>query len=497
MTKNKLNNNSNTEIADYTADVKMLTQEFKSSLCFDSEVQKWYKYNGTYWKKLSNEDINEIITDYFCENELKFDSTISLRSLNSFISQCLKRLKYRLKVDDSMKIFPFGINFKNGYFVPATKKVLPHTPLRFVTKMVDFLYDPTQSLNKEMVTYILQLCNYDTHNINLLRSLISRCLLPRPELETAYLLHGPFKTEKYTFVKFLLKVLGTNRSVKKTFKELSSLSSIAELENKFLYVFREITKFRELEAEWLERITGRESFRIKFTQTTKNVTPEGVLLMTSNYSPDDLFSVSHTILDRVYLIHFHKVVKNSDENLLEKLLDNGNRLIYWSISMPNDHLEKLEKVDDINVILAAETNIVVDWIIKTFSIDRDGYILKKDLFPNFLEYLKKVKHNYKYAKTNFYSNFYETCNKIFGIKMSDSRKKVTDKTIQTTPRVVVGLKFKENGDPSLETKLKEARFYQNPFEGAILEEDAIVYLNDFDFEEKKTFEQKKIKRTKS
>lgn len=48
MTKNKLNNNSNTEIADYTADVKMLTQEFKSSLCFDSEVQKWYKYNGTY-----------------------------------------------------------------------------------------------------------------------------------------------------------------------------------------------------------------------------------------------------------------------------------------------------------------------------------------------------------------------------------------------------------------------------------------------------------------
>lgn len=139
---------------------------------------------------------------------------------NKVMSEILSQFKYLTYVET--KEFDANIdiiNMKNGLYNWRTGEFFPHTPTYLSRIQIPVAYDPnaTCEILDEMIRDILQPQDY----IKILE-LIAYCYYRRYDIQKAFILYGPRRTGKSTFLSMLGNMIGDDNFSSVSFNDIGN-----------------------------------------------------------------------------------------------------------------------------------------------------------------------------------------------------------------------------------------------------------------------------------
>lgn len=204
------NNESNSVAAEVVLhDKKVLCSLLKDrQTAYHKPEKRWYSFTGSFWKAATTDDISNLAENIVLENAPLFRSRINSTNFQSIAKRYLTRAANQLTVTPEMKDFPPGLAFLNGYLEFASNKVVPHSPDRFVTTLLDIEYSAEESLNVLSIQFLCECVNCHSDSLFFLRSLLRRSMCPDPSLQTGYYIYGGPNSGKSTFINLLSLICG-------------------------------------------------------------------------------------------------------------------------------------------------------------------------------------------------------------------------------------------------------------------------------------------------
>ena len=223
---------------------------------------------------------------------------------NKVMSEILSQFKYLTYVET--KEFDANIdiiNMKNGLYNWRTDEFFPHTPTYLSRIQIPVAYDPnaTCEILDEMIRDILQPQDY----IKILE-LIAYCYYRRYDIQKAFILYGPRRTGKSTFLSMLGNMIGDDNFSSVSFNDIGNPNKkflVAELYGKM------VNMCGELDSGAIEKVS-----------TFNN--------LTSNY---DNIQVEKKYKDPFKFVNFAKLVWAT--NSLAKVFEKSNNGFYRRVEL--------------------------------------------------------------------------------------------------------------------------------------------------------------------
>jgi phage/plasmid-associated DNA primase len=170
----------------------VMKQKYGHELFFFPLSNSWYRWNGTFWKKLELVEMQKLLMA-----EIERIDPASQRA--SLFSDTL----FLLSVDLARPVQdpPEGlINFKNGVYCTRTRMLSPHSPEYNFMYVIDCDYNAEAYPDHTLQSFLMSLVCEDRWALELLRGGIRRAIDPSIQLQTGFWIWGPPGTGKSSFI---------------------------------------------------------------------------------------------------------------------------------------------------------------------------------------------------------------------------------------------------------------------------------------------------------
>lgn len=105
----------------------MMLGTFVGKFAFDYEINEWYEFVETHWKKVDRHVVTRDMCRYILTNPNEFLRKIASSSLSPFIEENVKLVAMNLFVEESWRHSSPRLDFQNGYFDFTSHTLLPHS----------------------------------------------------------------------------------------------------------------------------------------------------------------------------------------------------------------------------------------------------------------------------------------------------------------------------------------------------------------------------------
>lgn len=394
--------------------------------------EHFFQYEKGVYQKTEEQQMKKKIQKYLLDEHSK----------TSHVRDTLEQLKNRVWFDGDLFDSPLlknKINFKNGILNLSTGKMEEHSSDMVTTIQINANYSESAicptfdefingSLSKKDVMIAQELMGY--------------LLIPETVAEKAFILYGPGRTGKSTFLKLIEHILGkkniSNVALQDLFQQFKPsllfgrLANIyADLPNKAL---QDTGIFKTLVSG--DTIVAEEKFRSPFSFSNK-----ARLLFSCNELPANYVDRTDGFYRRLIILPFLRQVEESkiDTALHSKLQNETDGIVRWALVglkrlMANNYqFTKSETTEKLLFEYKKQSNNVI-WYVSEFC----------ELKVDSVEYSQNLYQNYK--KTCLESNMQPISQTKFNkslemeykrnlLKTEDSSKRIIFKGIRITQRV--------------------------------------------------------------
>lgn len=302
----------------------ILAKHFEETQKLIYSIKRFFQYNNGVYKVVSDEKIKKEIQEHLLEEHSKAQH----------IRDTLEQLKNRVMNDEDLFDSPIlknKINFKNGIYNISSKVLEPHSPEIITTVQINANYDNTSDC-PNFINFINE--SLTKEDVLIAQELMGYLLIPETLAEKAFILYGPGRSGKSTFLNLVEFVLGTEHTSNVPLQGLSEKFKVGLLVGKLANIYADLPNkalqdtsiFKTLVSG--DRITGEDKFQTPFFFRNKSR-----LLFSCNELPANYIDRTDGFYRRLIILPFLKQVEESkiDTALLSKLHSEVDGIVQWAL----------------------------------------------------------------------------------------------------------------------------------------------------------------------
>lgn len=310
----------------------ILAEYLAENLDFIFTRGNFYQYRDGVYKMLQDEEVKSIIYSKLNRNYSK----------STQVKDVFEQLKIQVLFDSSLLDTPQHlrtINFKNGLFDLEERKLKPHTTDFYTTFQVNADYHASADC-PHFKKFISQSMNTD--DILIAQELLGYLLMPTTIAEKAFILYGPGRSGKSTFLKLIEFILGKEQYSSISMQELSERFKTVLLVDKLANIFADLPNKRLEDTGIFKAIVSGDTIVVEdkygkpFPFNNK-----ARLIFSCNELPANYIDRTDGFFRRLIILPFLNQVPESeiDPFLLSKLQGEVEGIILWAL----EGLERLIK----------------------------------------------------------------------------------------------------------------------------------------------------------
>ena len=255
------------------------------------------------------------------------------------------------------------INFKNGIYNVRTKAFVDHSPTVFSTIQINAEYRPDAAC-PEFLKFLKETLSPD--NIQLVQEILGYLLVPFTQAQKAFLLYGPPRTGKSTFLRVIEDIISKSNISNVPLQDLDGRFKTSQLHGKLINLFADLPAKPLQDTGFFKALTGEDSVlaEVKF-QSPFSFFNKARMLFSANELPRNDVDRSDAFYRRLIIIPFVNQVDADkvDWKLNARLSKEKDGIVQWALK----GLERLMQND----FRFSESTSVKE-LITQYKIDSDN-----------------------------------------------------------------------------------------------------------------------------
>lgn len=299
------------------------------------------------------------------------------------------------------------INLKNGLYDIYTKEFRRHSPEYLTTVQLNCNYNPDAEC-KDFLTFIHEVLPPEI--IPLAQEIIGYLLAPFTKSQKAFVLQGPPRTGKSTFLRIIEGIIGKGNISNVPWQELDNRFKTALLYGKLVNMFADLPNKPIEDAGFFKVLTGEDTIVAEHKFGTPfSFTNKARMIFSCNELPKNYGDRSEAFYRRLIILPFeHQIAEDKiDTKLTEKLMQEKDGIVLWALEglerLLNNHFRFSEtadtrklveqyKVDSDNVLWFVENYCEISLEKKVYSsVLYENY--KKNCLTSGMQPVSQVKFN--------------------------------------------------------------------------------------------------------
>ncbi|GGA43211.1 phage/plasmid primase, P4 family [Psychrobacillus lasiicapitis] len=350
------------------------------NLIYSSE--RFFQYHNGVYQDLTIQKMKKRIQEHLLEEHSKAHH----------IQDTLEQLKNRVVIEEDLFDSPVlknKVNFKNGIYNLQSKKLETHSPEIVTTIQVNANYDESATC-PHFFQFISD--SLSPKDILIAQELIGYLLVPETIAEKAFILYGPGRSGKSTFLKLIEYILGKKHISNVPLQDLSQKFRTGLLFGKLANIYADLPNkalqdtgiFKTLVSG--DTIVAEEKFQAPFSFRNKSR-----LLFSCNELPANYVDRTDGFFRRLIILPFLKQVDETkiDTKLLNKLEDEVDGIIQWAIigleRLMNNNFQfsKSETTEGLLFEYKKQSNNVIWYVSEYCELEVDATEYSQNLYQHY------------------------------------------------------------------------------------------------------------------
>lgn len=361
----------------------VLAKHLAETTNFVYSSERFFMYENGVYKVVSNLKMQSFIQKYLIEEYSKS------HHIYDTLDQWKNRIIYEGELLDNPQLVNM-INFQNGMFDLNTKSLIPHTPLFYTAVQINADYNPSADC-PHFKNFIQN--SLEPNDALIAQELMGDLLIPSTVAEKAFILYGPGRSGKSTFLKVIEKILGKDQISNVALQDLSMRFKASLLLGKLANIYADLPSknisdtgiFKTLVSG--DTIVAEEKFVKPFPFSNR-----ARLIFSCNELPGNYVDRTDGFYRRLIILPFLRQVPENqiDPFLLQKFQQEQDGIVQWALQglyrlMANNF--QFTKSESNKTLLAEyrkQSNNVI-WFVEEHC----------ELIPNEIEYSIVLYQHYK------------------------------------------------------------------------------------------------------
>lgn len=343
---------------------------------------KFYLYKSGVYSELSAEGAMRMVQEHLID---QYSKSSHVKDAFELWKNKIYKVPEELNEDSKNHI----INFKNVLFDIKNREFMKHNPEHLTTVQLNCNYNP-EATCVEFMKFMRAVLPEDC--IELAQELIGYLLVPFTSAQKAFVLYGPPRTGKSTFLRVIESIVCRENISNVAWQELDSRFKTALLYGKMVNIFADLPNkaikdagiFKALTGE--DMLVGEHKFGNPFSFKNK-----ARLIFSCNELPKNYADKTDAFYRRLIILPFNKQVgvDNIDTRLSDKLANEKDGIIQWALQglyrlMEND-FRFTENDETKNIIdnYRTESDSVLWFIKNCCEINEGGSVGSVELYNSY------------------------------------------------------------------------------------------------------------------
>lgn len=389
--------------------------------------ERFFKYENGVYHELNMQKIKKEIQEYLLEEHSK------AHHIQDTLEQLKNKVSFEGDIFDS-PILRNKINFKNGIYNVKSQSLEPHSSDIKTNIQINAEIDESAQC-PNFFQFIKE--SLSEKDVQIAQELMGYLLIPETAAEKAFILYGPGRTGKSTFLKLIELIIGKKHISNVPLQGLSDKFKTSLLFGKLANIYADLPNkalqdtgiFKTLVSG--DTIVAEEKFQAPFSFSNK-----ARLLFSCNELPANYVDRTDGFYRRLIILPFLKQVEETkiDTALLTKLQSEINGIIQWAVEgllrlMSNNY--QFTKSDTTQKLLneyRKQSNNVIWFVDEYCELSLESSEYSKNLY----QYYKKtcLENNMQPISQTKFNRSLEMEYGQNVIKMEDSNKRVIFKGIK-------------------------------------------------------------------
>lgn len=361
----------------HSIDGRIIAELFTDEVIYDAFQNQWYKYDKI-WREVPGDYIKKVISKIM---NSQFTEGYQISQLNGTCE--MTRINLTMTTEDSedessvWETATHLLPMQNGVLNLKTKELMKHDPKLYLDWILPHTWDEEKVEYPVTSKFLNSLAGGDSHKVQTLLCFLAAVLRGMSDSQKFLEIIGTPGTGKSTFIKLACELVGDANILTTSMEQLQNNKfETANLYGKRLAIITDADKYGG-SVEVFKAATGKDPLRSekKNKQQGRSFVYHGMFIVAAN-QPVQYRDQSTAMMRRRVPLHIdHRLdKKNSDPDLLEKLIKEIPGLIHDLVEMPVDYIESI-LTDENNKRAATdarslcETNVVAEWLDDNVIID--------------------------------------------------------------------------------------------------------------------------------
>ena len=283
------------------------------------------------------------------------------------------------------------INFKNGVWDIASKKLLPHDSKYLQTLQIPHNMPDTftELEDTKLYSYLSEVCGLDDANIEMIVKYMAYTMTLSYGLKTFMTLLGPSNTGKSVLLRFMTSLVGNVNTSALSIHELNARFYPAQLYSKLLNACGDNSALPLSAIENLKKITGGD--QIMHEKKGKEpffFTPFAKLIFSFNQMPLQLEEKSNAFYKRMRVLNMTKELYLNDEYVSKLCSDESIEevLPYLVSLLPITEIPRTKESNKAIEDMRMDSDSVHAFISKRCKQDPEALLPKQDMYDTYIRF---------------------------------------------------------------------------------------------------------------
>lgn len=299
------------------------------------------------------------------------------------------------------------INFKNGFFDPVTKQLIPHDPKYRATNQIPHSYDPNGHLKGTTVQdWLMFICD-TSEDISMLTEFSGLCLTRDTRQQKFLILNGEGGTGKSVVIKMIDKMIGSENISNISLNQLSQRFSAFGLMGKLLNSCADLEIDALSDVSTLKKVLGEDTLSAEAKgKDAVSFKSYAKLIFSTNQLPIVKAEQTNGFYRRLLILTMNNVPEKREPDFFDRLSAEIDDFIRISVTAleglyQNGRITESQRSVEAVQKLRCDSDTVEAFLRAKVTEIPEGRIKKLDLYRSYESYCQDMERQ-SLTKQNFY-----------------------------------------------------------------------------------------------
>lgn len=299
------------------------------------------------------------------------------------------------------------INFRNGFYDPRSKRMIPHDPKFRATNQIPHVYNPEGQLKGTAVQEWLMFIGNTPEDIEMLCQFSGLCLTRDTRQQKFLILNGEGGTGKSTVIRMIEKMIGTENISNISLNQLTQRFQAFGLMGKLLNSCADLEIDALSDTSILKKALGEDTFSAESKGKDQiSVRNYAKLLFSTNQLPIVKSEQTNGFYRRLLILTMDRVPETKDPEFFDRLsaeIDDFIRISVTALERLYQNGRITESPGSIEAVkrLRCDSDTVEAFLTEKIVRTPDGRIKKLDLYREYESFCQDMERQ-SLTKQNFY-----------------------------------------------------------------------------------------------